>query len=94
VHWDRDGGIVCSGDTLTVTTDRKWLSFMRSYPNFIPCSAAEVEGIARAMAPYKFASLYGHYFDRVIAPDAKAVFDRSIARYLANVNGTARKPGE
>jgi hypothetical protein len=86
-------GIVCSGDILTVTTDRKWLTFMRSYPNFIPLSAPEVEAIGLAMAPFSFATLYGHYFDRVIAPDAKAVLDKSVARYLANIAGTARPKG-
>jgi hypothetical protein len=87
-------GIVCSGDTLTVATDRKWLTFMRSYPNFIPCSAKEVEAIGRAMAPFRFETLYGHYFDRVIKTDAKAVLEKSVTRYLANLNGTARKEGE
>jgi len=87
-------GIVCSGDTLTVATDRKWLTFMRSYPNFIPCSAKEVEAIGRAMAPFQFETLYGHYFDRVIRTNAKSVFEKSVARYLANLNGTARKEGE
>jgi hypothetical protein len=87
-------GLVCSGDILTVTTDRKWLSFMRSYPNLIPLSAREVEGIGRALEPFSFDAIYGHYFDRVIAADGKAVLKRSVARYLANLAGTARKPGE
>jgi hypothetical protein len=86
-------GIVCSGDILAVTTDRKWLSFLRSYPNWIPLSAREVEGLASAMKPFAFETIYGHYFDRVIAKDAKGVFDKSITRYLANLNGTARKDG-
>jgi hypothetical protein len=47
-------GIVCSGDILSVTTDRKWVSFMRSYPNFIPLSRPEVEAIGRALEPYPF----------------------------------------
>ena len=87
-------GVVCSGDILTVATDRKWLTFMRSYPNFIPCSAREVEGIGQAMAPFKFETLYGHYFDRVISTGAKTVLEKSVARYIANINGTARKAGE
>jgi len=87
-------GIVCSGDILTVATDRKWLSFMRSYPNFIPLSAREVERIGAAMAPFPFETIYGHYFDRVIAKDAKRVLEKSVARYLANINGTARGQGE
>jgi glyoxylase-like metal-dependent hydrolase (beta-lactamase superfamily II) len=96
LHYEKgaDGkGIVCSGDILTVTTDRKWFSFMRSYPNFIPLSAPEVEAIGRAMAPFKFDTVYGHYFDRVVTPNAKAVVERSVARYVANLNGTARPAG-
>ena len=91
LHWQDDrqpGGVVCSGDILTVTTDRRWLSFMRSYPNFIPLSAREVDHIGAAMAPFAFDTLYGHYFDRVIETGAKAVLDKSVARYLAAVNGT------
>ena len=97
LHWAQGAsgrGVVCSGDILTVATDRKWLSGMRSYPNFIPLSAREVEHIGAAMAPFSFDVLYGHYFDRVIAKDAKAVLEKSVARYLANINGTARKAGE
>ena len=86
-------GIVCSGDILTVTTDRKWFTFMRSYPNMIPLSAREVERIGRAMAPFAFEAVYGHYFDRVIARDAKAVLEKSVARYIANLDGTARPEG-
>ena len=90
LHWKggADGrGIVCAGDILTVTTDRKWLSFMRSYPNFIPLSAREVDYIGKALAPFQFDQIYGHYFDRVIAKEAKQVLDRSIARYTAAVEG-------
>ena len=76
------------GDILTVATDRKWLSFMRSYPNFIPLSAREVEHIGKALAPLKFDIIYGHYFDRVIAKDAKQVLEKSVARYVAAINGT------
>jgi hypothetical protein len=95
LHWQEKGcagvqarGIVCAGDILTVATDRKWLGFMRSYPNFIPLSAREVRAIGAAMAPYAFDVLYGHYFDRVIAKDAKAVLEKSVARYIAAVEGT------
>ena len=91
MHWAggaKGRGIVCAGDILTVATDRKWLSFMRSYPNFIPLSAKEVEHIGKAMAPFKFDVIYGHYFDRVIAKDAKSVLEKSVARYVGAVNGT------
>jgi hypothetical protein len=91
LHWagGADGkGIVCSGDILTVAVDRKWLSFMRSYPNLIPLSRREVEGIGEAMAPFAFERIYGHYFDRVIAQDGKAVLEKSLTRYVAAIGGT------
>lgn len=90
VHWSEGAGgkgVVCAGDILTVTTDRKWLSFMRSYPNFIPLSKGVVERIGSALAPFKFDTIYGHYFDRVIAKDGKSVLEKSIARYIDAIDG-------
>jgi hypothetical protein len=90
MHW-ADGaggrGVVCAGDVLTIATDRKWLSFMRSYPNFIPLSAREVEHIGQAMAPFSFDVLYGHYFDRVVPTGAKQMLEKSVARYIAAIEG-------
>jgi hypothetical protein len=96
LHWAKGAegrGVVCAGDILTVTTDRKFLSFMRSYPNFLPLSEGEVTGIGAALEPFGFERIYGHYFDRVIAKDAKAVLRKSVARYVAAINGTARPEG-
>ena len=47
----------------------------------------QVEAIGRAMAPFAFERIYGHYFDRVIAADAKAVLEKSVARYIAAIEG-------
>lgn len=91
LHWDKDGrGVLCSGDIATVVTDRKWLSFMRSYPNLIPLSRSEVEGIAAALAPFAFETIYGHYFDRVIPAGGKAVLQASVARYLKAIGQPAQ----
>ncbi len=90
LHWAGGAGgkgVVCAGDILTVATDRKWLSFMRSYPNFIPLDARTVARIGKAMAPFKFDTLYGHYFDRVIETNAKQVLEKSVDRYIAAVEG-------
>jgi hypothetical protein len=90
LHWvgGAEGrGIVCAGDILSVATDRKWLTFMRSYPNFIPLSKREVEAIGKAVAPFAFERIYGHYFDRVIERDAKQVVEKSVARYVAAIEG-------
>jgi hypothetical protein len=85
LHWAKGPGgrgVLCSSDIATVTTDRKFLTFMWSYPNFIPLSARQVEGIAAALAPFRFDTIYGHYFDRVIPSGGEDVLKRSVARYL------------
>jgi hypothetical protein len=97
LHWAAGAGgrgVLCSSDIATVTVDRRFLSFMRSYPNLIPLSAREVEGVAAALAPFRFDAIYGHFFDRVIATGAKQVLAASVARYLAAINGTARDESE
>jgi hypothetical protein len=84
LHWAKGagGGVLCSSDICTVTMDRKFLSFMHSYPNLIPLSAGQVTGIAAALEPFAFDSIYGHYFDRVIPTGGKEVLKISVARYL------------
>jgi hypothetical protein len=93
LHWAEGAGgrgVLCSGDIAAVDPDRKSVSFMKSYPNFIPLSAGEVEAIAAALAPFAFDTIYGHYFDRVIPTGAKAVLAASVARYLAAIQGRPR----
>jgi hypothetical protein len=88
LHWAQGAGgrgVLFSSDIATVATDRKFLTFMRSYPNFIPLPATEVEGIAGALEPFAFDTIYGHFFDRVIASGGKAVLKASVARYLAAI---------
>jgi hypothetical protein len=50
-------------------------------------SARTVEHIGGVLKPFAFETIYGHYFDRVIAKDAKAVLETSVARYAAAVEG-------
>lgn len=84
MHW-ADGaagrGALLSGDIVQVVADRRWVSFMRSYPNLIPLPIATVEAMVRALEPYPFERLYGAWFDRVVAADAKAAVRRSAERY-------------
>jgi hypothetical protein len=97
LHWSKGAGgrgALLSADIATVTQDYKYLTFMRSYPNFIPLSAREVEGIAASLAPFQYDTIYGHYMDRVIPTGAKEIMRISVARYLAAIAGTARPVGE
>jgi hypothetical protein len=94
LHWSGGAGgrgVLCASDIATVTTDRKFVSFMHSYPNFIPLGAQQVEAIAAALDRFEFDTIYGHYFDRVIATGAKAVLHASVARYLAAIRGAGAR---
>jgi hypothetical protein len=89
LHWAKGAGgrgVLCSSDIATVATSRRLLTFMYSYPNFIPLSASEVQGIAAALAPFRFDTIYGHYFDRVIPTGGEALLKASVARYLAAIS--------
>lgn len=85
-HWPQGaegrGGLLV-GDILQVVSDRRYVSFMYSYPNLIPLPAAKVEQIAAAVRPYAFDRLYGAWWERMVATDGKAAVARSAARYIA-----------
>jgi len=75
-----------TGDIVMVAMDRRSVSFMYSYPNLIPLSAAAVRGVAEIIAPLAFDRIYGAWWGRNIARDAKALFGKSVERYLAAIS--------
>jgi glyoxylase-like metal-dependent hydrolase (beta-lactamase superfamily II) len=90
LHWAKGAGgkgVLLTADTATVTTDRKFLTFMRSYPNLIPLSPKQVRAIGAALAPFSYDRIYGHFFDRVIPANAKQAMEISVERYAAAVGG-------
>src|SRR5919108_368987 len=69
LHWagaDGGAGALLSGDIATVVPDRRWVSFMYSYPNLIPERPAVVERALGLVAPYRFESIYGAWWGRVV----------------------------
>ena len=84
LHWPEgaDGrGALLVGDTLYVAPDRRHVSFMYSYPNYIPLPAASVDRIVAAVMPLRFDRIYGHFFDLEIEAEAQEVVRRSADRY-------------
>lgn len=80
-------GTLLAGDVIQVVPDRTHVGFMYSYPNLIPLPAASVAAIAAAVAPFAFEVLYGAWWNTVVRRDAKAVVERSAARYAAALEG-------
>jgi hypothetical protein len=90
LHWaaGADGkGALLSGDIVQVVQDSKSVSFMWSFPNFIPLSAPRVEGVIASLKNYKFDRIHGAFTDRTIWSDGKDVMERSAARYLKLIRG-------
>jgi hypothetical protein len=88
LHWPAGAGgrgALLSGDILQVVQDRRWVSFMRSYPNLIPLPPGKVEAMSAALAPYEFDRLYGAWFGKVIDADADDAVRRSTERYVRAV---------
>lgn len=76
-----DKGALLTGDTMYVTPDRKYVSFMYSYPNFIPLPASTIDAIVGKVMPLQFDRIYGHFFGLEIESDSKNVIRRSVERY-------------
>jgi len=68
-----------------VAADPRWVSFLYSYPNMIPISAAEVARITATLSSFPFDRLYGSWTGRVVTTDASAAVARSAERYIQHV---------
>lgn len=85
LHWagGAEGrGALLTGDTIMVVQDRRFVSFMFSYPNLLPLPASAVRRIAAAVAPYRFDRLYSGWWDKVVDGNADAAVARSAERYV------------
>jgi hypothetical protein len=90
LHWTAGAGgkgALLSGDIVQVVQDNKSVSFMWSFPNYIPLSGPRVEGVVNALKPYDFDRIHGAFTDRTIWADGKGVLKRSAARYLKIIRG-------
>jgi hypothetical protein len=83
----RPDGTRLSGDIVQVIPDRRWVSFMYSYPNLIPLPAETVLGIAEKLKPYAFESIQGAWWGTTVRRDAKAIVQRSAERYARALAG-------
>jgi hypothetical protein len=85
LHWPAGAGgkgVLLAGDQPAVCQDRRWVTFMYSYPNMIPLGPTAIRKIAAALKPFAFDRLYSAFADQVVKADAKAAVERSASRYL------------
>ncbi|HKT38494.1 MAG TPA: MBL fold metallo-hydrolase [Ktedonobacterales bacterium] len=88
LHWrdaNNGAGALFTGDTIKVVADRRWVTFMYSYPNSIPLDEYTVRHIAATVAPLPFTRLYDGWTS--VTGDANDAVRRSADRYIAHLRG-------
>jgi len=93
-HWPAGAGgegAILAGDVLQVVSDRRFVSFMYSYPNLIPLPGHVVARIARRVSEFRFDRIYGAWWDRVVQQDGCNAVARSAERYLAALSSEAEE---
>jgi len=90
LHWAAGAegrGALLSCDTLYVARDRRHVTFMRSYPNYIPLPASAVDGIVAALEPYAYDRVYSQFDGLEIRSGGREAVKRSAERYKAASRG-------
>jgi hypothetical protein len=90
LHWKngpRPGGALFPGDALQVVMDRRHVTFMYSYPNYIPMTPRNVIAMRSLLAGYSFEDVYGYTWSRNIFGGAREAVDASFDRFLSAVAG-------
>jgi hypothetical protein len=85
LHWPAGAGgkgVLLCGDQPYVCADRRWVSFMWSYPNLVPLGPAAIRRVGASLGPVAFDRLYGAFPEQLVATDAKSAVERSADRYL------------
>jgi hypothetical protein len=75
-------GALLTGDIIQVVQDRRYVSFMRSYPNLIPLGPAAINRILERIESFPFEEIYGAWWNANVLSGAKAAVARSAERYL------------
>jgi glyoxylase-like metal-dependent hydrolase (beta-lactamase superfamily II) len=90
LHWatGADGrGALFTGDTVYVVADRRWVSFMYSYPNLVPLAPHGVRQIVNVLEPFAFDQVYSSWRDNLVPQDGKAAVQRSAERIIRHMEG-------
>jgi hypothetical protein len=95
LHWPGGAngkGALLTGDIIQVVQDRRYVSFMRSYPNLIPLGPVEIHQILERIERFPFEQIYGAWWDANVLSNAKGAVARSAQRYLCAI-GSAENYG-
>lgn len=83
-------GALMAGDQPQICMDPKQVSFMWSYPNFIPLGAPTIRHVLACLEALAFDRIYGAFVVRgkgIVPTQGKEVVRRSAERYLKAIQG-------
>jgi hypothetical protein len=89
LHWPAGAnskGALLSGDIIQVVQDRRYVSFMRSYPNLIPLGSTAIHRILEMIEPFEFDQVYGAWWNANVLSNGKTAVLRSAERYLCAIS--------
>ena len=92
LHWPAGAGgkgCLMAGDQPQICMDPKQVSFMYSYPNFIPLNPTAIHRVVECLEPLAYDRVYGAFVTRgkgVILSGGKEVVTRSAQRYLQAIH--------
>jgi hypothetical protein len=82
-------GVLMAGDQPQICMDPKQVSFMWSYPNYIPLNAPTIQHVMQCLEPLEFDRIYGAFVVRgkgIVPTHGKEVVRRSADRYLKAIH--------
>jgi glyoxylase-like metal-dependent hydrolase (beta-lactamase superfamily II) len=85
LHWSEGAGgkgVLLGGDIIAPVADRRHVTFMYSFPNYIPLNKAAVERIVSLVEPLEYDRIYGAFGERNIISGAKQAVAQSAKRYI------------
>ena len=65
--------------------NRRYVSFIYSYPNLIPDHPETIARAVRLVEPLPFEAIYGGWWGRVVPADAKSALSASATRYRRHI---------
>ncbi|HEY0661433.1 MAG TPA: MBL fold metallo-hydrolase [Lysobacter sp.] len=89
LHWrdgPRRGGALFPGDALQVVMDRRHVTFMYSYPNYVPMKSSDVRSMRSRLDRFDFEDVFGYTWGRNIIGGARKAVDASFDRHLRFVS--------
>ncbi|KZT29635.1 hypothetical protein NEOLEDRAFT_1153594 [Neolentinus lepideus HHB14362 ss-1] len=93
LHWDRSTdapeefsllrtGVLFCSDTFKIAIDRRMMTFMWSYPNYIPLPPKAVQKIWQSLRPFNFNDIYSAWPGDIAYGHGKAKVLKSARRFI------------